>query len=56
MKKESKQAVLAARAPTSLVTRLDKAAKQARRSRSAEMLKRLEDSFSAERGKTKAAA
>ena len=56
MKKECKQAVLAARAPSSLVARLDKAAKQARRSRSAEMLKRLEDSFSSDRQKAKAVA
>lgn len=37
--------ILAARAPTGLVKKLDKAAKAARRSRSAEMLLRLEDSF-----------
>lgn len=45
MKEESTKTILAARAPKVLVRKLDKAAKQAKRSRSAEMLVRLEDSF-----------
>lgn len=56
MKEELKDTMLAARAPKALVRRLDSAAKRARRSRSAEMLKRLEDSLNLERSAKKAAA
>jgi len=47
MKDDSTKVILAARAPKGLVRRLEKAAKQAKRSRSAELLVRLEASFAA---------
>lgn len=45
MKTDKEKQLLAARAPRSLVAMLDKAASTARRTRSAEMLLRLEQSF-----------
>lgn len=47
-KKEDGKTILAARAPQALVRKLARAAKSARRSRSAEMLLRLEESLARE--------
>jgi hypothetical protein len=47
MKKDNAKAMLAARAPKALVRQIDRAAKTNRRTRSAEMLLRLEQSFAA---------
>lgn len=47
MKDDNGKAILAARAPKALVRKLDLAAKRNRRTRSAELLLRLEQSFSA---------
>ena len=45
MKETEDKAILAARVPKALVRKLDSAAKKNRRTRSAEMLLRLEQSF-----------
>ncbi len=47
MKKDDKQAILAARVPKALVRQLDRAAKRSDRTRSAELRVRLEESFAA---------